>query len=184
MSETLREVIGSSVIGMGPGELVMQNVQLKYQTGDGPWFHDITDDVKGVVEDLGLMIGMVHVFSRHTTAAIRLQENESMLKRDVEAWLERIAPRGHPYGHNDFEVRTENMTPDESPNGHAHIQHMVFGSSETIPVAGGELRLGGWQRVFLIELDRPRTREVALHIFGFGGRRSPDGKRDGNTPAS
>jgi secondary thiamine-phosphate synthase enzyme len=59
------------------------------------------------------------------------------------------------------------MHDDESPNGHAHCQQLMLGASETVPVADGELLLGAWQRIFLVELDGPRLeREVIIHVLG------------------
>jgi secondary thiamine-phosphate synthase enzyme len=60
------------------------------------------------------------------------------------------------------------MTPHESPNGHSHCQHLFLGASETLPVVAGHLALGRWQRIFLIELDHSRTREVHIQILGLG----------------
>jgi secondary thiamine-phosphate synthase enzyme len=58
------------------------------------------------------------------------------------------------------------MHPDESPNGHSHCLQLLLGSSETVPVMDGELQLGTWQRLFLVELDGPRPdREVLLQII-------------------
>ena len=59
------------------------------------------------------------------------------------------------------------MTPEECPNAHAHLQHLLLGASEAVPVVGGELWLGQWQRIFLVELDRPREREVLLQVVGY-----------------
>lgn len=170
MIEPRRLVTVSGVLALGPVEAVMQSVTLTYETGEAPDMIDITADVAGAIEDLDLMFGTVIVFSQHTTAAIRLNENEGMLKRDIAAWLDRIVPKDAYYHHNDFAIRTENMTEDESPNGHSHIRHLVLGTSEIVPVVNGRLHLGQWQRLFLIELDRPRKREVLLHIFGAAPR--------------
>ena len=97
------------------------------------------------------------VFSRHTTAAIRINEAEPLLLRDMEVMLARVAPTGVYYHHNDLSIRTVNLTEEEDMNGHSHCRHLLMGSSEAIPVADGELLLGVWQRVFLVELDCPRT---------------------------
>ena len=113
-----------------------------------------------VIERSGITDGQVLVYSRHTTAAVRVQEAEPLLLEDMTACLERLAPSEIPYRHNDFRVRTVNMTEDERPNGHAHCRHLFLGASETVPVVSGRLALGRWQRVFLIELDHPRRREV------------------------
>ena len=130
-------------------------------------FMDITSDVEAIVERSCIREGVVLVFSRHTTAAIKINENESLLLGDMARFVERIAPRGMDYRHNDFDTRTENMTEDECPNGHAHCQHLMLGTSEAIPIAGGKMILGRWQRIFLVELDRPREREVVVQIQGW-----------------
>lgn len=131
-----------------------------------PEFIDITDQVVKLVQETGVKDGLVCVFSKHTTAAIKLNENEPLLIRDMEQFLLRLAPVNAYYGHNDFTIRTVNMTEDECPNGHAHCQHLLLSSSETIPIMGGELQIGTWQRLFLIELDRPRQREVLVQVVG------------------
>ena len=132
-----------------------------------PEFIDITHEVFRVVEDSGIQEGTVTVFSRHTTAAVKINENEPLLLRDMARFLERAAPRTADYRHNDFVIRTVNMTEDECPNGHSHCQHLLLGTSETIPVAEGKALVGRWQSVFLIELDRPRERQVVIQVQGW-----------------
>ena len=116
--------------------------------------------------DSGIDNGLALIYSKHTTAAVVINENEPLLLRDMADFLEKIAPRHGRYRHNDFESRTVNMTPDESPNGHAHLQHLVMGASETVPVIDGQAQLGRWQSVFFIELDHPRNREVMVQVVG------------------
>ncbi len=130
-------------------------------------FMDITDEVQEIVARAGITEGMALVYSRHTTAAVKINENEPLLLGDMARFLQRVAPKDGDYKHNDFVVRTENMTEEECPNGHAHCQHLLLGASETIPVVDGKLLLGRWQRIFLIELDRPRAREVIVQVQGW-----------------
>ncbi|HEX8966639.1 MAG TPA: YjbQ family protein, partial [Chloroflexota bacterium] len=69
--------------------------------------------------------------------------------------------------HNDFRTRTHHMHDDESPNGHSHCLQFLLGTSETVPVMHGQLLLGQWQRLFLVELDGPRLkREVLVQTVG------------------
>ena len=143
-----------------------QYERLTYQTTCAPEFIDITDDVRGVLSRSGVQHGFVVVFSRHTTAAIRINEAEPLLLQDMEAMLARIAPSGVYYRHNDLSIRTVNLTEDEDLNGHAHCQHLLMGASEAIPCADGGLLLGVWQRIFLVELDTARSREVIVQIVG------------------
>ena len=132
-----------------------------------PEFVDITDEIAAAVDASGIHEGTVTVFSRHTTAAVKINENEPLLLEDMARFLARIAPRDDEYRHNDFTIRTANMTEDECPNGHSHCQHLLLSASETIPVCDGAPLLGRWQRVFLVELDRPRPREVVIQVSGW-----------------
>jgi len=132
-----------------------------------PEFIDITDEVLGAVEASGIREGTVTVFSRHTTAAVKINENEPLLLEDMARFLEEVVPREADYRHNDFTIRTVNMTEDECPNGHSHCQHLLLSASESIPICDGAMLLGRWQRVFLIELDRPRLREVVIQVHGW-----------------
>jgi secondary thiamine-phosphate synthase enzyme len=141
---------------------------LTVDTSSAPEFVDLTDRVADIVTRSGVTQGVVVVFSQHTTAAIRVNEAEPLLLEDVSDCLDRLAPRQAQYRHNDFHVRTVNMTEDESPNGHSHCQHLLMGASESIPVVNGGLALGRWQRVFLVELDHGRRREAIVQVMGLG----------------
>jgi len=140
--------------------------RLFYRTQRAPEFIDITDDVRDALARSGLRHGFAVVFSRHTTAAIRINEAEPLLLQDMEAMLARIAPAGVYYRHNDLSIRTVNLTEDEDLNGHSHCQHLLMGASEAVPCADGELLLGNWQRIFLVELDCAREREVIVQAVG------------------
>lgn len=139
---------------------------LNVKSTRAPEFIDITELVVGAVGESEVEAGIAVVFSRHTTAAIKINENEPLLIKDMEHFLGTVAPQGAYYGHNDFAIRTAHMHEDECPNGHAHCQHLTLGSSEMIPIVDGELAFGAWQRVFLVELDIPKEREVVVQIMG------------------
>lgn len=139
---------------------------LRLDTHKAPEFIDITDWVCNCVAESNIANGFVVVYSKHTTAAIKINENEPLLLQDMERFLEEFSPRNACYQHNDFSIRTVNMTPDESPNGHAHLQHLLMGTSETIPLIDGNVQFGNYQSVFFVELDRPRSREVMLQVVG------------------
>ena len=128
---------------------------------------DITEPVAGIVEGLGQWHGTATIFSRHTTAAVRIQEDEPLLLADLQAFLLRLAPPDLAYGHNDFSIRTEHMHPDERANGHAHCLHFLLGASAAVPVVDGVLQLGAWQRIFFVELDGPRAdRQLQVQLSG------------------
>ena len=145
-------------------KLLMETLELTAERA--PQFIDITEKVAELAQRSGVLQGMAVIFSLHTTAAIKINEHEPELLKDMESFLARMSPQDGDYCHNNFEVRTVNMEEDECPNGHAHCQHLLLNTSETVPIAEGELQLGMWQRIFLVELDRPRPREVLVQIMG------------------
>lgn len=134
-------------------------------------FIDITDRVLCCVRLSGISDGTVTVQSMHTTAAILVNENEPLLLDDLGRVLAGWAPAHARYAHDDFERRTANLTPDERPNGHAHARAMTLQASTTLAVIGDEVQLGRWQRIFLVELDGPRSREVVVATAGLLGAR-------------
>ncbi|MCI0787148.1 MAG: YjbQ family protein [Chloroflexi bacterium] len=143
-----------------------KSYRLQLETKEAPEFIDITDWVCQCVAQSKVANGFVIVYSKHTTAAVKINENEPLLLQDMVAFLEKISPRNGGYQHNDFSIRTVNMTADESPNGHAHLQHLLLGTSETVPLIDGIMQFGRYQSVFFIELDHPRSREVMVQVVG------------------
>jgi secondary thiamine-phosphate synthase enzyme len=134
---------------------------------------DVTDRVQRIVAAAAVECGLAFIQSLHTTAAIVVNEDEPLLWEDLRATLERFAPRGGSYRHDDFEVRTVNMTADERPNGHAHCKALFLPTSVVLGISGGRLVLGRWQRIFLLELDSARPRTVAVMVQGGGPARCP-----------
>jgi secondary thiamine-phosphate synthase enzyme len=137
---------------------------LSYTTAGRGEFLDVTDDVAALVQRSGVRDGVVHVCSYHTTAAVRINENEQLLLADFRRMLDRLVPLGG-YEHDDLQ-RRNGVPVDEPRNGHAHCQHLLLSSTESLPIRDGRLMLGPWQRVFLIELDSPRQRQVTVQVVG------------------
>jgi secondary thiamine-phosphate synthase enzyme len=133
-------------------------------------FIDITDQLAALVADAQLEAGFANVQSMHTTTAIVVNEHEPLLLGDFRELLERAAQTGARYRHDDQAVRTVNVEPGERMNGHAHCRALLLGSSACLNVAGRRLQLGRWQRVFLAELDGPRTRDVSVLLVGEPGQ--------------
>jgi secondary thiamine-phosphate synthase enzyme len=124
----------------------------------GPGFTDRTAEVARFVAESGIRDGLLTAFCRHTSASLTIQENaDPDVRADLMTALDRLAPRDAPYMHG-----VEG--PDDMP---AHIRTMLTGPSVSIPVGGGELALGTWQGLYLIEhRDRPHRREIVLHLLG------------------
>ena len=133
-------------------------------------FVDLTDRLERLVADAGFRFGILNVQTLHTTTAVVVNEHEPLLLADFQALLEVAAPADGRYRHDDMTVRTVNMTDAERPNGHAHCRALLLPSSACLNVAQGRLRLGQWQRVFLVELDGPRERDLSVLIVGEAGQ--------------
>ena len=129
-------------------------------------FIDLTERIEALAAQAGIHAGIVNIQSLHTTAAIVVNEHEPLLLTDFGALLTRAAPRDQTYRHDDMGARTVNLAAEERPNGHAHCQALLLPSSATLNCVGGRLQLGRWQRVFLVELDGPRVREVSVLALG------------------
>jgi secondary thiamine-phosphate synthase enzyme len=129
-------------------------------------FLDITDEIKSFVKECGIKNGLINVQSMHTTAAVVLNENEPLLIEDMKENLRKIAPKDYPYKHNDFTIRTVNMCLGECANGHSHCQAIYLTPNVVVNLTEGKIQLGTWQRIFLVELDHDRPRQVQIQIIG------------------
>lgn len=126
---------------------------------------DITKEVREVLAKSKVQSGIVVVFSPHTTASIRINHNEPLLKQDIMKMLYRTVPIDINYAHDFFEIRA-NLKPDERSNGHAHVKAFLLGASESIPVDKGKMLLGERESIFFVELDGGRKRRVIVQIVG------------------
>jgi secondary thiamine-phosphate synthase enzyme len=119
---------------------------------------DLTEGVRRVVAQAPFDRGVVTVFVTGSTAAVTTMEFEPGGVRDLQDVLERLLPQGADYHHNRLNHDT---------NAHAHLRAALVGPSESIPFAGGELALGTWQQIVLLDFDdRPRDRQVSVHVVG------------------
>ncbi|CAG7581529.1 MAG: putative YjbQ-like protein [uncultured marine phage] len=132
-------------------------------------FTNLTPQIEAFAKEWGKS-GLVNVFSRHTTCAIWLTEDEILHHTDVRFFLDAMAPKykdpegsqkNIKYLHDIISLR-EDVPVDERINGHSHIRHLFFNSSEMVPVENGELMLGDWKQIFAVELDPVRKRELIV----------------------
>ncbi len=124
----------------------------------GRGFLDLTHEVAGFVRDASAVEGAVTLFIRHTSASLTIQENaDPTVLVDLTTALDRLAPEQAGWRHD-----TEG--PDDMP---AHIKAMLTATSLQIPVLDGDLALGTWQGIYLIEhRARPHRREIVLQFAG------------------
>jgi len=125
-------------------------------------FHLVTREVVAALPELAqVRTGLLHVFIQHTSASLTINENaDPDVPADLEASFSSIAPEDFPYRHT-----VEG--PDDMP---AHVKAALLGSSVTVPVAEGELRLGTWQGIYLCEhRERGGRRRLVLTLWGEKG---------------
>ncbi|MGH2721443.1 MAG: secondary thiamine-phosphate synthase enzyme YjbQ [Actinomycetota bacterium] len=128
---------------------------------------DVTADVEKALVNSGIEEGYALVYSRHTTCGVLVNERETGILADLERVLGRLVPQGEYYAHDDWEIRTENMHPDETPNAHSHLRQIIAGRpSEYVPVFEAGLMLGEWQRIMILELDQAKDREILIQVCG------------------
>ena len=122
-------------------------------------FHLITAEIEAALGDLPpLAVGLLHVFIRHTSASLSINENaDPDVPGDLEMAMNRIAPENAPYVHT-------LEGPDDMP---AHVKASLLGSSVTVPIRAGRLALGTWQGIYLCEhRDRAGARHLVLTLHG------------------
>jgi secondary thiamine-phosphate synthase enzyme len=119
---------------------------------------DITTQIAEAVAQSDVDSGIATVFVTGSTAGITTIEFEPGLVHDLDTAFERLFPRDLQYRHH------ERWGDD---NGHSHVRATVLGPSITVPFRQGQLTLGTWQQIILIDFDtRPRTRNYVIQILG------------------
>lgn len=137
--------------------MVFQEQFARRTRGHGD-MHDLTEEVAAIVTRSRIRAGVVHVTNLGSTGAIGLIEFEPGLKKDLPALLDRLMPPSRDYGH-------EQTWHDG--NGHSHLQATLLGQSLTVPISDGQLLLGTWQQIFLLECDtRSRDRTIVVTVIG------------------
>jgi len=147
----------------------MHRKTLNFETKGQFHFIDVTDEVAAFVKESGATDGLVHVYSPHTTVAVKINEAEEGFQLDFKDIMSELVPKKRYYRHNDLDIRDEKTLCEDISlciNGDSHILQMLTGSaSETIPLVNGEMVLGTWQRIFIIEVDKARPRRIEVSIM-------------------
>ena len=131
---------------------------LERDTRPGTDIHDLTEEIREFVSQVGVVEGMVLVSSPGSTAGITTIEFESGAVSDLERAIERIAPEGIGYAHDERWG---------DGNGYSHVRAALLGPSESFPIAAGEVQIGTWQQIVLCDFDnRPRRRRVLVQVMG------------------
>lgn len=126
----------------------------------GRGFHLVTDEILQQLPELATVkVGLLHVFIKHTSASLTVNENaDPSVRSDFETCFNKLVPEGDP----DY-VHTDEGT-DDLP---AHIKSSLLGASVNIPVSGGSLRVGTWQGIYLCEhRNHGGTRRLVVTLCG------------------
>lgn len=118
---------------------------------------NITPQVETALSKSGVQEGLVLVNAMNITASVFINDDESGLHSDYEAWLEKLAPE-KPYGqyrHNGFE-----------DNADAHLKRTIMGRETVVAITGGKLDFGTWEQIFYYEFDGKRSKRVLVKIIG------------------
>lgn len=137
----------------------VKSIPLRVTMQGGTQMENITKQVQQALSGSGLNAGLVTVFAKHTTASVLIIEDEPGIRADTKSLWDRLAPADPNWQHN-----TRNPGED---NAHSHLRAQLQGVSQTIPFTDGQLTLGTWQQVVLLDFDtRARTRDLVLQIVG------------------
>ena len=116
----------------------------------------ITPQVDAVVQKSEIKEGMVLVSAMHITAGVYVNDNESGLIEDIDAWLEHLAPFRKDYAHHDT----------GEDNGDSHLKALLIHHEVIVPITAAKLDLGTWQRIFYAEFDGQRSKRVIVKAMG------------------
>ncbi|AUB56155.1 hypothetical protein BK008_12045 [Methanobacterium sp. MZ-A1] len=135
--------------------MVLKRGTVGVNTSQRVEIQDITPEVDAVLKTSGVKDGLLNIYSRHSTSAVVINENETGLVNDFQLALQKLVPEGAGYQHD----RIDN-------NADSHIRGFLLGGSQTIPFENGRMMLGTWQSIFFVELDGPRQRKLTVTVMG------------------
>jgi len=139
--------------------MIAEHFSLTCSTRGNDHIIDITRQVQEAVRESGVRIGQAALLVHGSTAALTTLEYEpGLVNHDIATAMERIAPRDARYEHE------ETWNDD---NGHSHVRASLVGPSLALPIAEGQVPLGTWQQIVLLDSDtRPRERTVHMSVLG------------------
>lgn len=121
-------------------------------------FRNLTPSVRAALSKSGIRDGMILVSSLHSNAAVFLNDEEQGLLRDLEAWLDQLAPQRSDYQH----VRGIQV----ESNAGVHFQSLLLGAHALVGITEGRLELGPWQHVMYADLDGNRPKRILIKVMG------------------
>ena len=159
-------------------EFMTHYEEIQVDTDHAMSVFDITPQIESIVAKSGCKEGTVTVLSKHSTVSVSINEMEGRLSDDIRQFFLNLAPPHLPYLHNDLDYR---VGPEDWPGGdeawrefrrtqpvntHSHLIAMMLGTSESIPISGGEMKKGKYQSILMVDIDGPKSRGIAVQITG------------------
>lgn len=139
--------------------MAVRTVPLRIRMEGHTQIENLTAAIEAAITASGLRDGIVTVFAKHTTASVLIIEDEPGIRADTKAFWEKLIPVDPRWQHNQ-------RNPGED-NAHSHLRGQLQGPSVTIPFSGGQLLLGTWQQVVLLDFDTTaRQRDLVLQLLG------------------
>lgn len=138
------------------GAMKAETKYLWFETKKVREYIRITDDVEAFVKESGIKDGFVLVSAMHITAGVYVNDWESGLIKDIDTWIEKLAPEDPSYHHHKT----------GETNGDAHLKRILINHQVTIPITDGKLDLGPWEQIFYAEFDGQRRKRVILKALG------------------
>lgn len=139
--------------------MAVRSIPIRVQMQGDCQIENITRQVQEAVTQTHLQAGMLTLFIKHTTASVLIIEDEPGIRADTKALWERLIPTDPGWQHNSRN-QGEN-------NGHSHLRGQLQGQSLTIPFNEGQMTLGTWQQIVIMDFDtRARVRELVIQVMG------------------
>jgi secondary thiamine-phosphate synthase enzyme len=129
---------------------------LTFHTKQHREYVHITPRIESIVAKSKIKEGMALVSAMHITAGVYINDNESGLIEDIDAWLEKLAPFDKNYQHHET----------GETNGDSHLKALLIHHEVIVPITAGKLDLGPWQRIFYAEFDGQRDKRLIVKVMG------------------
>jgi secondary thiamine-phosphate synthase enzyme len=129
---------------------------MTFRTAKHREYINITPQVEAALRKSGIAEGMILVSAMHITAGVYVNDAEDGLIRDIDEWLEKLAPFREDYRHH----RTGET------NGDSHLKSLIVHHEVIVPVTNGKLDFGPWQQVYYAEFDGQRSKRVIIKVMG------------------
>lgn len=129
---------------------------LTFKTAKHREYINITPQTEAALRKSGIREGMILVSAMHITAGVYVNDAEDGLIRDIDAWLEHLAPYRDDYQHH----RTGET------NGDSHLKSLLIHHEVIVPVTAGKLDFGPWQQIYYAEFDGQRSKRVIIKVMG------------------